>query len=194
MGWRLLSIELEWRGFKSVFCELVNTGFSSPFKFYDGATLSSSSSSSSEQQAHLKQEKNQTSHTAAWFLPKFWWVIRTSMKLNHTKFEQKLNIGGILVPAQEKTLFCCFVIGGYKTNPGHKAEASTVTIWWMSCGVNPPPSLLPRLAPLPPPPLERTWPTARTVAFLCVDPTQSTETGKVCGLCWHNQSRERKGK
>ena len=29
--------------------------------------------------------------------------------------------------------------------------------------------------------------------LLCVDPTQSSETGKVQGLHWHNLPRERKG-
>ena len=42
-------------------------------------------------------------------------------------------------------------------------------------------------------PLGRTWPTARAVAPLLVDPTQGSETGKVRGLCWHNPPRERKG-
>ena len=35
-------------------------------------------------------------------------------------------------------------------------------------------------------PLGRTRPTATAVALLCVDPTQSSETGKVEGLHWHN--------
>ena len=38
------------------------------------------------------------------------------------------------------------------------------------------------------PPNER-----RTVAIICVDPTQSNEPGTVRGLCWHNLPRERKG-
>ena len=42
-------------------------------------------------------------------------------------------------------------------------------------------------------PLGRTWPTARAVALLCVDPTQSSESGTVQRLCWHSLPRERKG-
>ena len=41
-------------------------------------------------------------------------------------------------------------------------------------------------------PLGRTWPMARAVALLCVDPTQNSETGTVWGLRWHNLPRERK--
>ena len=43
-------------------------------------------------------------------------------------------------------------------------------------------------------PLGRTWPTANAVAFLRVDSTRSSETGKVRGLRWHNRPKERKGK
>ena len=38
-----------------------------------------------------------------------------------------------------------------------------------------------------------TWPTVRAVALLRVGPTQSSETGTVQGLHWHNLPRERKG-
>ena len=31
-----------------------------------------------------------------------------------------------------------------------------------------------------------TWPTARAVALLCVDRTQSSDTWTLLGLCWHN--------
>ena len=37
-------------------------------------------------------------------------------------------------------------------------------------------------------------PTARVVALLCVDVTQSSESRKVWGLHWHNQLRDRNGK
>ena len=43
-------------------------------------------------------------------------------------------------------------------------------------------------------PLGRTWPTAKAVAFLCVESTQRSETGQVRGLRWHNRPREWKGK
>ena len=43
-------------------------------------------------------------------------------------------------------------------------------------------------------PLGRTWPTAKAFAFLCVDPTQRSETGQVRGLRWHNRPREWEGK
>ena len=49
----------------------------------------------------------------------------------------------------------------------------------------------------PPPPLPGgcplgcTWPTARAVGLLRVDATQSSETGAVWGLRWHNPPRER---
>ena len=39
-------------------------------------------------------------------------------------------------------------------------------------------------------PLERTWPTARAVALLCADLTQSSETGTVQRLPRHNLPRE----
>ena len=42
-------------------------------------------------------------------------------------------------------------------------------------------------------PLGRLWPTARAIALLRVDPTQSSETGTVRGLRWHNRPRETKG-
>ena len=41
--------------------------------------------------------------------------------------------------------------------------------------------------------LGRTWPMARAVALLCVDPRQSSATRKVWGLGWHNLPREGKG-
>ena len=42
-------------------------------------------------------------------------------------------------------------------------------------------------------PLGRTWPMARAVALLRVDPTRGSETGTVRGLRWHALPRERKG-
>ena len=42
-------------------------------------------------------------------------------------------------------------------------------------------------------PLGRTWPTARAVALLRVDPTRGSETGTLQGLRWHNLPREGKG-
>ena len=43
-------------------------------------------------------------------------------------------------------------------------------------------------------PLGHTWPTAKVVAFLCVDLTQRSETRQIRWLRWHNLPKERKGK
>ena len=60
----------------------------------------------------------------------------------------------------------------------------------------PPQKLLLGRGPPPPIwgcPLRCTWPTPRAVAFLCVDLTQSSETGTDLGPPWHHLPRERKG-
>ena len=68
-------------------------------------------------------------------------------------------------------LCCSFLIAGTKSS------------------APPPPCPLPAVGEEPPTagmecPLGRTWPMARAVALLCVDPTQSNETGTVGG--WHD--------
>ena len=42
-------------------------------------------------------------------------------------------------------------------------------------------------------PLGRTWPTARAVMLLRVDPTQSSGTGTVRGLRWHRRTEGKEG-
>ena len=42
----------------------------------------------------------------------------------------------------------------------------------------------------------RTWPNPRAIALLCADPSQSCETGEICGPLWHNdrgRGREYRG-